>query len=216
MPGFNDITGRKFGRLTVTKHSHRKGAHQFWLCRCDCGNDKAVRTDHLQQGRVRSCGCLHKELASKRAATHRLSGTVMHRLWLGMHNRCRNPNEPGYKNYGGRGIDVCERWRTFENFLADMGPRPSDDHSIERIDNDRGYEKSNCRWATNKQQCNNQRRNKRITAFGRTKNLGQWSEETGIERRTISFRLKSGWPPEEAVATPVFGRGSSGRYRSQH
>lgn len=201
MPGFNDITGRTFGRLTVIRHEHRRGAHQIWRCRCDCGIEHCVRADHLNQGRVRSCGCLHRELASRRAGTHRLSRTPMHKLWLSMLNRCSNPNERGYKNYGGRGIKVCARWQTFTNFLADMGERPVG-MSLDRIDNNGNYEPGNVRWANQSEQSNNTRANRRITAFGRTLNLIQWARESGVQRSTIEQRLKRGWPAEIAVSKP--------------
>lgn len=122
-----------------------------------------------------------------------------YRWWQNMLNRCRNPITPAYRNYGGRGIAVCERWLTFENFLADIGPRPSPKHTLDRIDNARGYESGNVRWATKAEQMRNTRRNTWITAFGETMCGADWAQRNGLSPGTISTRLKMGWPSEWVV-----------------
>lgn len=131
----------------------------------------------------------------------------MYTVWNGMTGRCLNPKNPGYKNYGARGITVCEEWKTFEGFVEGMTPRPSLAHSLDRIDNSRGYYRENCRWATRREQANNTRLNNRITVDGQTKNLSEWAEYIGIDSGTISTRIHAyGWTVEEAIKTPVWGK----------
>jgi hypothetical protein len=160
-----DLTGHRFGRLIALRRTY-ENKRSMWLCRCDCGESKLVPYASLAYGLTRSCGCLQRELISKRTFRHgeaRSPGreeTVEYKTWAAMLGRCRNPKHQAYKNYGGRGITVCDRWLTFENFLADMGRRPSKELSIDRINNDGNYEPGNCRWATRKEQIANQRKPK--------------------------------------------------------
>jgi hypothetical protein len=162
-----DLTGQKFGRWTVVAFAgvnQRRNA--CWLCRCDCGEQKVVEGKNLRSGNSRSCGCLSDELPHCRHLTHGHtrdgSKSAEYRCWVSLIQRCTNPKNISFKNYGDRGIMVCSRWLQFANFLADMGPKPSPLHSIDRFpDNDGHYKPSNCRWATRSEQNNNQRPRKK-------------------------------------------------------
>lgn len=161
MPAFKDISGQRFGRL-VALERHGTSQPTMWLCRCDCGATTAVRSRSLVAGLTRSCWCFRREVVAqlgKRAATHGQTDTPTWRSWKSMLDRCTYPSSIGWKNYGGRGITVCERWRSFANFLADMGERPPG-KTLDRKENDLGYSKANCRWATPKQQADNRRSSK--------------------------------------------------------
>ena len=153
MPNRVDITGQKFNRLTVLKATTiRTGAGCIsWECRCDCGVKLIVKGTNIRSGNTKSCGCLKLETAKKQMTTHGYSGSRTYVSWNGMLTRCMNPNVREYVKYGGRGIKVCKRWFKFENFLEDMGERPPNT-SIDRINPDGNYTKSNCRWATRREQ----------------------------------------------------------------
>lgn len=158
MPALVDITGQRFGRLVVLRRlGSAKYGESTWLCRCDCSKNKVILGHSLRQGLTKSCGCLQRERASQTKKKHGASTTETYYIWAGMRTRCKNPKATPYKNYGGRGISVCERWNSFDNFLADMGERPPG-LSIDRIDNDGNYEPDNCRWATQSEQTGNQRK----------------------------------------------------------
>ncbi len=152
------MIGSVSGRLTVLKvlpATRRKGR---LLCACACGAEKVIRKDHFLSEETTSCGCVQKERASQSNSTHGMSNSHEFAIWSGMIQRCTNPLNKAFKNYGGRGINVCDRWKSsYENFFSDMGRRPGPNYSIERVDNDRGYEPSNCIWATASQQAKNRR-----------------------------------------------------------
>lgn len=209
MPSAIDLTGRKFERLTVLRLEGRRGRRLFWACRCDCGTEIAVRGSHLTSGGTLSCGCLHSERSSARTpALHAantktgLSGSATYSVWCGMRSRCSNPRNAYYAYYGGRGIQVCERWQKFENFVADMGVRPPG-LTIDRIDNDRGYEPGNCRWVTRQVQQNNRRANHMLTYMGRTATMADWARDVGLTFKALSNRIYSGWPTDKALTTPA-------------
>jgi len=205
-PKFIDLTGQIFNRLTVIKRTQNdKNRTTRWICKCICGNISIVRGTSLKNGRTQSCGCLNREyLAKKRTKIYNLSKTPEYAAWGSMLNRCFNPKNKAFKNYGGRGIAVCEEWKTnFLTFYCQMGERPSPKHSIDRIDNESDYTLNNCRWATQTEQANNNRRNFRITLHDWTMNLNQWATFVGMSRYTLQTRLRSDWPPAKAIFQPV-------------
>lgn len=197
-------TGLRFGSLTALGPQERKASGVFWLCKCDCGKLHSVSARNLVHNVVRSCGCKQSVMgrAIKHGHTSWYGMTPEYKCWLSIKNRCRNK-----KNYGARGIRVCPRWyNDFPTFLADMGPRPSPHHSIERIDTNGHYEPSNCKWATLVEQANNKRSNVVVTAYGKTQTCAQWARQLGIKRGTLYRRLYKGWTIEAALSTPVGSR----------
>jgi hypothetical protein len=198
-------TGEKFNRLTVVNFSHKVKSFNWFTCQCDCGKVITRRQDHLLRTNNQSCGCLKKEINKRTHTKHGLSGdTPEYQAWAHMLRRCYTPTTKGFENYGGRGITVCDRWRfAFENFLNDMGYRPSRQYSLDRINNDGNYEPSNCRWATAKEQCNNTRRCRMLTFNNETLTIAQWSEKLGFNRGVLLFRIRRGWSVEKALLTPT-------------
>ncbi len=203
------LIGQTFNRLTVLSyhHSDRWNA-QHYLCRCICGNTVTPNIVLVKRGRTKSCGCLVPDAVAAACRLRIRHGharvgklTSEYRILSNIKQRCLNPANTSYKNYGGRGILVCERWLLFENFFADMGPRPSPKHSIDRINNDGPYCKENCQWATAKEQGRNSRHNTLITAFGRTQCISAWAEEAGLKLNCLLARLnRDRLPPEEAIS----------------
>lgn len=193
-----DMVGKEFGRLTVLGIAERP---KYLRCLCSCGTEKEIRFDHVKYERISSCGCLAREI--KPALRHGLTDTRTHRVWANMLSRCFNPNLEQFKNYGGRGITVCENWhKSFESFLADMGECPSDDLTIERINNNGHYEPGNCKWATAKEQGSNKRNNHFLAYKGETKTIAEWSRHTGLAESTIKNRIfYLGWSIDEALST---------------
>ncbi len=197
--------GTRFGRLAVLEeaepHISRRGAHiRRFRCQCDCGKVSVVRLHNLRSGHIASCGCLPKG----RPRTNRVSRTPEYRAWYMILRRCLCHTNKDYKNYGGRGITVCDRWlKSVAAFLEDMGPRPSPTHSIDRIDCDGNYEPSNCRWATWTQQARNRRDNVILTHGGETKCIADWADDTGISRFTLNARIRNGWSVARTLTTPA-------------
>lgn len=159
---FLDLVGQQFAALTVLRRGATKNKGVRWVCRCACGAEHEVDGRHLRGGKTTSCGCIRDRGNQTRFVTHGKAHTAEYRIWRNMRSRCENPNVAAYKNYGGRGITVCAAWVcSFENFYADMGPRPSPELTVERRDNDAGYSPENCYWATRKQQAANKRNTRR-------------------------------------------------------
>ena len=168
-----------FGWLTTTGEIRRIPGRSLVVCVCKCGTVKALRPDDLRRGKITSCGCrigIMTANRNRKSALHGQSNTPEHQIWRGIIARTTYPGDKYWPRYGGRGIILCERWRDFRNFYADMGPRPSPAHSIDRIDNDGSYSPENCRWATCKEQNNNRRNNRKITIDGVSLTLTQWCE----------------------------------------
>lgn len=204
MPRFEDLTGKPYGRLRVLSRAENKGKHVSWRCRCVCGAETVVRAFALKCGGVQSCGCHQLKRAIEVNTKHGKYRTAEYRVWIGMVQRCTNPKHKMYALYGGRNIVVCEAWRrSFEAFLSDMGKRPSPKYSLDRVDTNGHYEPSNCRWATQKEQCRNTRRNKIIEYDGAMMTLVEWSELLDINYGTLQARLRLGWSVERAFTESV-------------
>jgi hypothetical protein len=191
--------GKKYGRLTVIRWAHTTNADGlWWACLCECGREKVVRGHSLRSGATKSCGCLQREFVASLNRTHGLSETRTCKIWKNMLDRCLNAAHKSYKDYGGRGIYVCERWvSSIENFMNDMGPAP-DGLSIDRIDNDGPYCPENCRWVTREIQSRNMRTNRVISFAGQTKILKDWADELGIYPTSLASRLQK-LPLERAL-----------------
>jgi hypothetical protein len=204
MGAFYDITGQKFGRLTVIKRIPSISTRTTrWLCKCDCGSLHAVNKNNLINGQVKSCGCLASELKKKRKTrtTHGMSYTRLYYIWQGIKRRCYYEKEPSYPYYGAIGITVCDEWRTFENFKEwALNNGYSDDLTIDRVDNSVGYSPENCRWTTIKEQNRNKTTTRHLTFNGHTKCLSAWCDELGLPKSTVVNRLNRGWPVEEALS----------------
>ncbi len=192
------MTGQKFGRLEVIRLSSDKK----WECICDCGSVVRVVWRSLVTSNTSSCGCLRRELRTRKNTTHNKSRTKVYKIWCGMIKRCYNQKSKSYKDYGGRGIEVCERWQEFENFYVDMGDPPKG-YTIERRDNDKGYFLENCCWVTKSEQNNNQRTNHLIEFNGVIKNISQWEKYLGFPESTIHKRIFRNWSIERALTTPL-------------
>lgn len=195
MPKLIDLTGEKFGRLTVVERDYgRTEKGTYWKCLCNCGNVKSVSSTSLKRGRVRSCGCLKDEYVKKLAdsvATHRQTKTRLYREWFAMKQRCNYKKHKQFKNYGGRGISVCKEWmNSFESFRDwALCSGYNDSLTIDRIDVNGNYSPENCRWITHKVQQNNRTNNRYITHNGETKTLSEWCEIYNIKFSTLKHRL---------------------------
>lgn len=204
-----DLTGKRFGRLTVIKRGENKWNHPAWICLCDCGNEVHVLGDSLRNGSTNSCGCFRKEVTSKLKSTHCMSSNgKRHRLysiWAQMKNRCYNPNVPAYKYYGDRGITICDEWKDdfIEFYTWAISNGYQDNLSIDRIDVNGGYCPENCRWADAVTQANNTRSNRMLTLNGKTQTLAEWCRELNLDYRVMEHRAWRGWSDEEVLTTPV-------------
>lgn len=198
-----DLRGQKFGRLEVLKFSHLdRKPYAHWLCRCECGTEKVIAGYLIKCGNTQSCGCLHREILATSNKSHGSSRDPEFKVWCSMRDRCRNPRNRYFKHYGGRGIAVCDEWNSYERFIADMGRRPSSKHSIDRINNDGGYNKANCRWATQREQSLNTRRKIVIDTPNGPMHAIEAAQKYGIHYATILSRLNRGKSGDELLTPP--------------
>lgn len=212
-----DLTGHRYQALTVIKYSHHQGSGAHWICGCDCGRITTVSGCNLRTGHAKSCGCLKNELIGKAHRTHGLVKIAEYKAWGDMKARCYNKKNSGFKNYGGRGITVCNEWKSsFEAFYKDMGPKPSPKHSLDRIEVNGNYEPANCKWSTRREQNNNKRNIVILTHEGETKTLLDWSESLNLPHNTLFMRLRKGWSIERALTTPLLGKGQNVKLNSRH
>lgn len=209
-----DLTGQRFGRLTVVEFAKVNADRPMWRCICDCGAEKIAAQGNLISGGTKSCGCYQREQTAAATSTHgHTRGAKRHPMylvWRGMRSRCENPNVKSYANYGGRGITVCDRWRTgdgtrsgFECYLSDMGDKPSPSHSVERVRNDLPYSPKNCVWATKTAQAKNRRNVHRIEIDGQILTLKDACKARNISVGTVMSRLNYGWTLQDALARPA-------------
>ena len=206
-----DLTGKRFGKLTVIKkHNQDKWGGWNWLCMCDCGNETVVSGGHLRGLKTKSCGCSRKETKN---FTHKMTGSRLYKVWRAMKSRCYYEKSEMFKHYGGRGITVCDEWKNSFISFYDWSIKNGYDENaergqctIDRIDVNGNYEPNNCRWATIKQQANNTRRNHLIKYNGKTQTVSQWANELGVEPDSIFSRLQKGFTEEEALSLKVYER----------
>ena len=206
------LIGCQFGRLTVVANLGQAGrSHDTrWLCRCSCGGEKAVLASHLKDGHVRSCGCLRREtnaIRNKENAKHGLSQHRLFHIWTGMKNRCLVPTSRAYRRYGGRGITVCDEWKSdfYAFYLWSIKNGYAEELTIDRIDNNGPYAPSNCRWTTIYVQANNKSICKYIEFNGETHTIAEWARILGFPAATLGRRLKN-WDLETAMTKPLRGR----------
>jgi hypothetical protein len=195
-----NLSGNRYGRLTAIEPTDRRaGSSIVWKCACDCGTEVFAPSTGLRSGDNTSCGCGRAARATKHGGATPNNWSPEYVVWTGMLERCLNPNHHAFPRYGGRGITICDQWRDdFAAFRRDMGPRPRR-ATIDRIDNDLGYEPGNCRWATYKEQARNKSNNHRLTIGGDTLTIAEWSERSGISQRRILARIRRGWDPSRAI-----------------
>lgn len=209
MPAAIDFSGQRFGSLVALRRAPPRGSQTFWAFRCDCGAEKEIDLNNVRRGTVQSCGCQQRGLPRNGRRSHGLSGTAEHQIWISMRQRCTNPAEPAYPDYGGRGIYVCDRWTYgdgerggFECFLADMGAKPAPGLSLERRDNDGPYSPENCVWATPAEQARNRRTNRHLTIDGERLIVADVARRVGLTPACLARRLSAGWSVERALQQP--------------
>lgn len=205
MGSFIDITGNKYGRLTVLYRNGRNSCGKIvWHCKCECGNETDVITSVLKSGQSKSCGCYSLECSRKRMTKHGMSETRVYKIWKDMIQRCTNKNNKNYEDYGGRGIKVCDEWLDFLNFYEWATINGYEDGlTLDRINTDNSYCPENCRWVDMFVQANNKRTTVMIEAAGITRSLHNWARIVGINPMTLYNRIELGFSPEEALFTPV-------------
>lgn len=193
----------KYNRLTIldTFRSKEK-KRRFARCLCDCGESVVLSYNDVKTGHTKSCGCWKRDYL-KKVSEATIGYKYEKIVWRGMKTRCYDPDSTNYPLYGGRGITVCDRWiNSFDDFIKDMGSRPSRDYSIERRDNNGNYEPSNCHWATDKEQANNRRSSRMVIYRGQTKSVAAWCDHLGLDYHRVRARILNGWDAERAFNTP--------------
>lgn len=213
----SDLIGQQFTRLTIVEFAFTKKRKRYWKCLCVCGNITYNCTATLRGGESKSCGCWRDDIlrARERPKKPKLPKPPKppkprayyylpeYKTWGSMRARCLNPKHSQYKDYGGRGITIIPEWYSFAAFYADMGPRPSPQHSIDRINNDLGYSPENCRWATRKEQARNKRNTILLTYRGETMTIPDWAQTLGIKAKIIRNRMRYGWSVERILSESV-------------
>jgi hypothetical protein len=203
---FVDYTGRRYGNLVVLQRGSRNEKRKLysWICKCDCGNIKEIIGADLRNGNTLSCGCLSSRTSEHNATkTHGLSKSLIYNVYRSMLDRCNNESTKSYKDYGARGISVCNEWLTFEGFYSDMGESYKQGLTIERINYDGNYCKDNCIWIPKRDQGLNKRNNKMVTYNGELVALVKICREKNLNCKTIKHRLNRGWDIEKALSTPI-------------
>ena len=199
-----EMVGRQFGKWAVLEEVEKRNNKRAFKCRCDCGTEAVVMGDNLRSGGSTQCQSCSSKLKGGLHGTHGQTGQRIYNIWRGIKARCRNPSSSLYKNYGARDIWVCDRWfDNFEAFLNDMGPCPSAQHQIDRINNDGPYVPGNCRWVLPKQQQNNKRNNVVISFQGEERSVAEWAQALGVNESTLHMRLRAGWSPVRVLSVPV-------------
>ena len=212
---YKDLTGQRFGWVTVIERVFAKGksGHARWLCQCDCGKTYITNSHNLLQGKSTSCGCKRIKSNIKHGDGRHKNRSRLYHVWADMKNRCSSPKCHAYKHYGARGIKVCSEWMEYEPFRDwSITHGYADNLTLDRIDVNGDYEPSNCRWATWKQQANNKRGTRKLTYNGKTQSIQEWSEELGIKRTTINNRIRRGWCVEDILEKPVISKNKNHMY----
>lgn len=197
MAAFKDLSGLKIGKWSILEYAGSKGG-AIWLCQCECGTIRNVRANSLLNKLSISCGC-YRPKTTKHGHNTKAGQSPTYKTWRAMLARCHDKSRNNYHNYGGRGIKVCQEWLKFENFLHDMGERPSG-MTLDRLDVNGNYQKDNCKWSTNFEQGIRMRKNHRITFNGETLTIAQWARKLNIKDGTIRARLSRGWSDEKALS----------------
>ena len=202
------LEGKKFGRLSVIKYSRIKNSDTMWECKCDCGKTKEIAGTMMKDGSIKSCGCFKREHLGKSVYKHGMRDDPFYKIWCTMRYRCSNKKQKGYKNYGGRGIRVCDSWRVFLNFKKDMYEKylihikkhGNKNTTIDRMENNGNYCKNNCKWSTRIEQNSNTRRNTIIEFDNKKLTMSEWARRIGVDRSTIYYRVFTAkWPLEKAL-----------------
>lgn len=214
----DSLIGSRFGRWEVVgigspaRFKSKKNVPTCF-CRCDCGTERTVLLSTLRSGRSQSCGCLNRDISRDKNSRHGGSCSDEYRIWQSMRQRVLNHKNRRHDAYSGRGITICERWNDFSLFLSDMGKRPSDQHSIDRINNDDGYHPENCRWALPKEQMRNRSVTRYVVIDGEKVPLADLAEKHGIPANTLRARILKGWDIEVALNKPVREKNPNGSGR---